>query len=204
MAGQPLTAIILVCSLKPTPAPSSSDLLAHQVLDELGEHGVSGEIIRAVDYDIAPGVKADMGGGDQWPELRKKMLAADIFIIATPTWVGHMSSVAQRIIERLDAELSFTDKQGRLKTYGKVAAAVIVGNEDGAHKITADLYQALGDVGFTIPANAVTYWNGEAMHKTDYNELNETPDKVKTTTKTLAANVAHLAQLLRGAPYPPA
>jgi NAD(P)H-dependent FMN reductase len=145
-----LTAFGLVCSLKPSPQPSSSELLARQVLDALVEYGVDGTLERAVDHDIKPGVEADLGDGDAWPALRERMLAADVFLIATPTWMGHLSSVAQRVLERLDAELSDTDDAGRMRTYGKVAGAVVVGNEDGAHKISADLFQALNDVGFSL------------------------------------------------------
>jgi hypothetical protein len=65
------------------------------------------------------------------------------------------------------------------------------------------LFQSLDDVGFTIPAGGVTYWNGEAMHGTDYKDLGSTPDAVASTTRTLAANAAHLAGLLAGSPYPP-
>ncbi len=99
-----LTAVALVCSLKSSPAGSSSDLLARQVLDELAEHDVTGEVIRVVDHDIRPGVSADEGDGDEWPAVRARVTGADILLFATPTWVGHMSSVAQRVLERLDAE----------------------------------------------------------------------------------------------------
>lgn len=197
-----LTAFGLVCSLKPSPARSSSDLLARQVLDALAGHGVTGSLERALDHDIKPGVEADMGDGDGWPALRERMLAADIFLLATPTWMGHMSSVAQRVLERLDAELSDTDDAGRPRTYGKVAAAVVVGNEDGAHAISADVFQGLNDVGFSLAPGAVTYWNGEAMAKTDYLDLDETPEQVATTTAALASNAAHLARLLAATPYP--
>lgn len=198
----PLKALAFTCSLKPGDEPSSTDILAGQLLTELKQHNVTGESIRAVNHAILPGVSEDMGEGDAWPALRQKMLDADIMIMATPTWVGHMSSVAQRIIERLDAELSFADEQGRLKTYGKVAGAVIVGNEDGAHKITADLFQSLNDVGFTIPAATSVYWNGEAMHKTDYKDLDKTPEMVASSLKMAAANLAHAARLLRARQYP--
>ena len=117
--------------------------------------------------------------------------------------MGQHSSVCQRVLERLDAELSETDEQGRLKTFGKVAIAVVVGNEDGAHHISALLYQALNDVGFTLAAQAVTYWNGEAMHTTDYKDLSSTPEETASATATAAANAAHLAKLLKDAPYPP-
>lgn len=199
-----LTALAITCSLKPSPARSSTDLLTQQLLDALKEHGVDGELVRAVDHDLRPGVEDDMGDGDQWPALRAKILAADILVIGTPIWLGQHSSVAQRVLERLDAELSDTNDAGQPRTYGKVAAAVVVGNEDGAHHVSAVMFQCLNDVGFTIPAGGVTYWNGEAMHGTDYQDLDQTPEATASTTATLAANAAHLARLLRGAAYPPA
>jgi multimeric flavodoxin WrbA len=197
-----LRALALVCSLKASPAPSSSELMARQVLEQLGKHGVAGDVVRVVDHDVQPGVEVDMGDGDAWPAIREQMMAADILVVATPTWMGHMSSVAQRVLERLDGELSETDDSGRPLVTGKVAVTAVVGNEDGAHKITADLFQALGDVGFTIPAQGGTYWNGEAMHGTDYNDLDETPEAVASATATLAENAAHLARALKASPYP--
>jgi multimeric flavodoxin WrbA len=198
----PLRALALVCSLKASPAPSSSDLMARQVLEELAKHGVAGEVVRVVDHDVRPGVEVDMGDGDEWPAIREQMMAAGILIVSTPTWVGHMSSVAQRVLERLDGELSETDDSGRPLITGKVAVTAVVGNEDGAHKITADLHQALNDVGFTLPAQGGTYWNGAAMEKTDYKDLPETPEAVLEANATLVANAVHLARVLREHPYP--
>lgn len=197
-----LRALALVCSLKPSPAPSSSDLIARQVLGELGRHGVTGDVVRVVDHDVKPGVEVDMGEGDEWPAIREQMMAADILIVSTPTWVGHMSSVAQRVLERLDGELSETDGSGRPLVTGKVAVVSVVGNEDGAHKIVADLFQGLDDIGFTIPSQGSTYWNDHAMGGTDYLDLEETPEAVASTTATLAENAAHLARALRATPYP--
>ncbi|PRY39526.1 flavodoxin family protein [Umezawaea tangerina] len=198
----PLRALALVCTLSPSPSESSSQLIADQVLGALAEHGVTGESVRLVDHDVKPGVLTDMGEGDDWPSIRERMLAADILLVSTPTWMGQASSVAQRAMERLDGELSEKDDEGRLLTYGKVGVVAVVGNEDGAHKISADLYQCLNDVGFTIPAGGVTYWNGEAMQGKDYKDLDETPEATAGTTKTLAANAAHLARLLKAEQYP--
>ena len=196
-----LRALVLVCSLKPSPAPSSSEKLARQVLEDLGSHGVTGDVVRVVDHDVKPGVEVDMGEGDAWPGIRERLMAADILMMATPTWVGHMSSVAQRVLERLDGELSETDESGWPLVTGKVAVTVVVGNEDGAQKITADLMQALNDIGFTIPAQGGTYWNDEAMGSRDYDDLEETPEAVASANATLAANAAHLARLLTASPY---
>ncbi|SOC57317.1 flavodoxin family protein [Ornithinimicrobium cerasi] len=198
----PLTALVLNCTLSPSPAASSTELLGQQVLDALATHGTTGSQVRVVDHDVRPGVELDMGDGDAWPRIREQVMAADILVLATPTWMGQHSSVAQRVLERLDAELSEEDDEGRLLTFGKVAVAVVVGNEDGAHHISAILFQALNDVGFTIPAHGVTYWNGEAMHTVDYKDLDETPEVTASATATLAANAAHLARLLRREGYP--
>ncbi len=176
--------------------------MARQILEELGKHGATGDVVRVVDHDVKPGVEVDMGEGDAWPAIREQMMAADILIVSTPTWVGHMSSVAQRVLERLDGELSETDDSGRPLVAGKVAVTAVVGNEDGAHKITADLFQGLNDIGFTIPSQGGTYWNDHAMGSTDYMDLDETPEAVASTTATLAANAARLARALKVTPYP--
>ncbi|MFD5988095.1 flavodoxin family protein [Streptomyces cyaneofuscatus] len=199
-----MRALALVCTLNASPAPSSSQHLAEQVMAQFAHHGVQGEVVRVADHDVRPGIGVDMGDGDAWPALREKVLAADILLVATPIWLGHPSSVCQRVLERLNAESSETDDQGRPHIYGKVAAVAVVGNEDGAHKVSADVFQGLNDIGFSLAPGAVTYWVGEAMHGTDYQDLDETPDAVASTTKALAANATHLARLLTSSPYPAA
>ena len=198
-----LKAISFICTLKPGEDESSTQKLASQLADEMKPLGVETEFIRAINFNIIPGVETDMGEGDDWPQLRQKILDADIFVLATPTWVGQMSSVALNIIQRLDAELSETDSEGRLLMFNKVAAVAIVGNEDGAHKITADVFQSLNDLGFTVPAQAATYWNGEAMGKVDFKDLEKTPENVNNTNKLVATNVVHVANILKTNPYPP-
>jgi multimeric flavodoxin WrbA len=202
-AAPALSAVVLVGSLTSSTEPSSSELLGRQVLDALAGHGVTGTVVRLADHDVRPGVEVDMGPGDAWPAIRSQVLAADILVVATPIWMGQPSSVTKRALERLDAELSETDDQGRMLTYGKVAAVAVVGNEDGAHHTSAEVFQALNDVGFTLAPGAVTYWVGEAMGSVDYKDLEEVPEKVATTTATLASNTAHLARLLAAAPFPP-
>jgi multimeric flavodoxin WrbA len=197
-----LRALVLSCTLKPSPTDSSTDLLGRQVLDALGAFDVDGELLRVVDHDVRFGVTTDEGEGDAWPAIRTKMLDSDILVLATPIWLGQPSSVCKMVLERLDAELSETDDEGRMLTYGKVAGVAVVGNEDGAHHVTAELLQALNDTGFTAPANASTYWVGEAMQSTDYRDVQPSPEKTVQTTKTLAANAVHLARLLQSSAYP--
>ena len=143
----PLSTLVLNCTLTPSPGSSSTELLARQQLAALEEHGAGGEMVRVVDHDVRFGVSTDEGDGDEWPQIRQKVLAADILVLATPIWMGQPSSVAKMVLERLDAELSETDEQGRMTTYDKVGLVAVVGNEDGAHHVSAEVYQALNDTG---------------------------------------------------------
>jgi len=102
----------------------------------------------------------------------------------------------------MDAFLSESDGDNRMPSYGRVAVAAVVGNEDGAHFVSSQLYQALNDVGFTIIANGVTYWAGEAMQSTNFVDIKEIPETVVSATRMLAANCVHLARLLKTTPYP--
>jgi multimeric flavodoxin WrbA len=200
----PLTALALNCTLKADAGEdSSTDAMIAVLAKAFGEKGVTlSETVRIAALDIKPGVTSDEGDGDAWPALRKKILAHDILIFGGPIWMGQISSVAKRVLERMDAFLSETDDQGRMPSYGKVAVAAIVGNEDGAHFSSAQLFQALNDVGWTIPAVAACYWVGEAMGSTDFKDLKETPDMVTKTAKMVASNAAHLTGLLQSSPYP--
>ncbi|MFC3443756.1 flavodoxin family protein [Sphingobium rhizovicinum] len=200
----PIKALALNCTLKADAGEdSSTDAMIAVLAKAFGEKGVTlSETVRAAALDIKPGVTSDEGDGDAWPALRKKILAHDIVIFGGPIWMGQISSVAKRVLERMDAFLSETDDQGRMPSYGKVAVAAIVGNEDGAHFSSAQLFQALNDVGWTIPAVAACYWVGEAMGSTDFKDLKETPDMVTKTAKMVASNAAHLADLLQSSPYP--
>jgi len=204
MQGETLKAVAINCSLKASSGePSSTDKMIEIIGGELRKHGVAlTETIRIADHDVKPGVESDMGEGDAWPELRRRILEADILIFGGPIWLGQPSSVAKRVLERMDAFLSETDDNSRMPSFGKVAVAAIVGNEDGAHRVTADLFQGLNDVGWTIPAGGACYWVGEAMGKTDFKDLPQVPEKVQQTAAMLASNAAHLARLLQSSGYP--
>ena len=199
-----LTAIALNCSLKRSDGESSStDKMIGLLVSELKKRGVDfAGTIRVADFNVKPGVTSDEGEGDDWPELRRRILAADILIFGTPIWLGQPSSIAKRVTERMDAFLSETDDKGRMPSYGKVAVVAVVGNEDGAHHVSAELFQGLNDMGWTLPAGAVCYWTGEAMGKIDFQDLPEIPDKVSSTAAMVASNTAHLAGLLKERQYP--
>jgi multimeric flavodoxin WrbA len=197
-----LKALGLNCTLSPSPKPSSSQKLLDQMLAGLRKHDVKTDSARVVDLNIKPGVRHDEGEGDEWPALRQRLMEADILVMATPIWMGQPSSVSKRVLERMDAILGDIGDDGRYPTFGKVAIVGVVGNEDGAHHVTAELYQALADVGFTIPAGTSAYWVGEAMSDTNYIDLEETPKKVAQTIETLTTNAAHLAKILKASNYP--
>ncbi|MCU1355503.1 MAG: NADPH-dependent oxidoreductase [Acidimicrobiales bacterium] len=199
-----LTAVALNCTLKRSPAPSSTDRLVGLLVEALGEHEIPTEVIRVVDHDVREGVSSDEGDGDEWPAIRRKILDARIFLLAGPIWLGNPSSVTRKVLERLDAFLSEEDDDGRPIASGRVAINAVVGNEDGAHNVGAQVFQALADVGFTIPAGGQAYWVGEAMGSVDFKDLDEVPDAVAETVKTAAANAAHLARLLHTSNYPAA
>ena len=92
-----LTALVLNCTLKPAPTASSSEVLGTEVLEALSAHGVTGDMVRVTDHQVKFGVNVDEGDGDGWPDIRRRMLDADILVIATPIWLGQPSSVGARV-----------------------------------------------------------------------------------------------------------
>lgn len=197
-----IKALAINCTLK-AEGESSTDAMIAVLQSAFADQQVAiTETVRVAALNIKPGVTSDEGEGDDWPALRAKILAHDILIFGGPIWMGQLGSIGKRVLERMDAFLSETDDQGRMPSYGKVAVAAIVGNEDGAHFSSAQIFQSLNDTGWTIPAVAACYWVGEAMGSTDFKDLPETPDKVAKTAKMVAANAAHLARLLQTTPYP--
>ncbi|MGK7862296.1 flavodoxin family protein [Falsiroseomonas sp. E2-1-a4] len=200
----PLKAIALNCTLKSDASDASStDAMLAVVKAAFVKQKVEvTETVRVAALNIKPGVTSDEGPGDDWPTLRAKILACDILIFGGPIWLGGPSSVARRVLERMDAFISETDDKGRMPSYGKVAVTAIVGNEDGAHACAAQIYQALADVGWTIPPSASCYWVGEAMGSVVFKDLDPVPEKTQQTAAMMAATAAHLAGLLQAAPYP--
>ncbi len=199
----PLTATAINCSLSAKGRASSTDAMIAVLAEHFANYDVKvGDPIRIAAHNVKWGVSSDEGAGDDWPAIREQILVADILIFGTPIWMGQASSVAKLVLERMDAFLGETDEAGRMPSTSKVAVAAIVGNEDGAHNASAQLFQSLNDTGWTIPAVAACYWVGEAMGSTDFKDLEHRPRKVTETAKMVAANAAHLARLLKASPYP--
>ncbi|GAA2977787.1 MULTISPECIES: flavodoxin family protein [Streptomyces] len=197
-----MRALVINCTLKPSPQPSNTEALARQVVTALQGHGATVDIVRAVDLDIRPGVENDMGGGDEWPSVREKLSSADIVVVASPTWVGRPSSVAQRVLERMDAMIGETDDENRPVAYNRVAGVVVTGNEDGAHHVISEICGALGDIGYTVPGQAWTYWHLGPGPGPDYLDDDRGHDWAASTARAMASNLFHTARALTEHPVP--
>lgn len=200
-----MKALLINCSLKRSPHFSNTGALMDKAATQLKELGADTETIRFADYEVRSGNSSDEGNGDQWPEILEKIKEADILIIGSPVWMGHLASTAQRVIERLDAifheEGTTDEKTGQYFTYNKVAGCLITGNEDGAHSCTAQLLWSMQELGFTIPPNANAYWVGVAGGDKDY--VPAGGERYLYTNKTLrymTANLVFFSKLLRQNP----
>lgn len=197
-----MRAVFINCTLKPSPETSNSHALGRIVADALEAEDVEVEFLRAIDHEIRPGVESDMGDGDDWPQISEKIVAAEILVIVTPTWLGRPSSVAQRVLERMDAMISETDDEERPIAYNRVAGVVVTGNEDGAHHVISEISGALGDIGYTIPGQAWTYWNRGPGPGKDYLDMKEGHPWSESTGKAAAANLLAAARALEANPIP--
>ncbi len=197
-----MKALILNCSLKPSPETSNTGALAQIVAEALEGHGVEVSAVRLADLQIPPGVESDMGPGDDWPAVRRQVLDAEILVVAAPTWVGHPSSWAQRALERMDAMISETDDAGRPVAYNHVAGVVVTGNEDGAHHVISEIAGGLGDIGFTIPPQAWTYWNQGPGPGDDYLGTDHGHHWSHSTGRAMAGNLVAVARALAAHPIP--
>src|SRR5690606_14026152 len=119
---------------------------------------VKTEMLRPVDYKIAFGIDPDMRKKgweqDDWPELSKKVLAADILVVGTPIWLGHKSSVCTQFIERLYGLSGELNDKGQFLYYGRVGGCVVTGNEDGIKYCAMNILYSLQHVGYLIPPQA--------------------------------------------------
>jgi multimeric flavodoxin WrbA len=197
-----MKALIINCTLKPSPEPSNTEALAQVAANALEKEGVTVEWVRAVDRNIKPDVLTDLGAGDDWPDIHARILDSEILIVATPTWVGRPSSVAQRVLERMDAMISETDDDARPVAYNRVAGVVNTGNEDGAHHVISEIAGGLGDIGYTVPGQAWTYWHLGPGPGPDYLDDERGHDYAAKSARTMAANLVTVARALAAMPLP--
>ncbi len=203
-----LKAVFVNCTLKPSPAVSNTQGLMDNAIAIMRKQGVEVDTIRAVDYDIAPGVSPDMtedveGGNqakDDWPQLADRILAADILVVGTPIWLGEQSSVTKRLIERLDSLSGETNDRGQTLYYGRAGGVMITGNEDGAKHIAMSLMFALQHLGYVVPPNSYAAWLGEVGPGPSYlDEDSGGPesDFTRRNTTFMAWNLMHTAAWLK-------
>jgi multimeric flavodoxin WrbA len=197
-----MKALVLNCTLKASPSRSNTEALADVVVEALEKEGVEITRVRLADHAILPGVSSDEGAGDDWPGIHEKLLGSEILVVATPTWVGRPSSIAQRMLERMDAMLSETDDEDRPVAYNKVAGVVVTGNEDGAHHVISEISGGLADIGYTIPGQAWTYWNKGPGPGPSYSETDEGHDWSAKTGRAMASNLVAVAKALAASPVP--
>jgi multimeric flavodoxin WrbA len=196
-------ALVINCTLKSSPERSNTGALAEVVADALRGDGVVVDEVRAANHSIPPGVESDLGEGDDWPGIRSRILDSKILLFATPTWLGHPSSIAQRVLERMDAMIAEEDEEGRPVAYNRVAGVIVTGNEDGAHHVISEVTGALIDIGYAVPGQAWTYWNRGPGPGNSYLESEEGHEWSHSTGRTAAANLLAVARALDATPIPP-
>ena len=200
--GDRLNAIFLLATLKHKRSGqefSHTETLAEVVIECLREYNVKSQIVRLVDYDIPAGTKSNMGGGDEWPGILKKILASDIIVFATPIWWGMQSSLMQRVIERLDELHNELLETGKSRLNNKVGGIVITGEEDGEQHITGNIANFMLNIGVLLPPHcAVSYEDSytRATKKSLGRKFRET-DYVADAAEKMAKNLAFFARLLR-------
>jgi multimeric flavodoxin WrbA len=201
-----LKALYFNCTLKKSPGVSNTEGLVKVSTTIMEKHGVDVEVIRPVDHDIATGVYPDMReqgwDTDEWPEIYKKVQAADILIIAGPIWLGDNSSITKKIIERLYANSSELNDKGQYAYYGKVGGALITGNEDGVKHCAQNILYSLQHIGYAIPPQADAGWVGEAGPGPSYLDKGSggpQNDFTNRNTTFMTWNLMHLAKMLKDA-----
>jgi multimeric flavodoxin WrbA len=206
-----LRAMYINCTLKRSPERSHTQGLVDVSAGIMRKQGVAVEVIRAIDHDIATGVWPDMTehgwASDAWPEIYPRVQASDILVIAGPIWLGDNSSITKQIIERLYACSSDLNDQGQYAYYGKVAGALVTGNEDGIKHCSMDILYSLQHIGYTVPPQADAGWIGEAGPGPSYLDPGSGgPDNEFTNRNTtfMTWNLMHLAAMLRSAGGVPA
>src|SRR5690606_14609596 len=131
LSKQSMKAIILLGTLKKE-GLSNTEVLSEFLAGYFKKQDIDCSIIKLVEHNIVAGTYSDMGAGDDWPKILKRVLAADIIVFATPIWWNNQSSEIQRVIERLDEIHDGILEGKKSKLEGKVGGIVITGDSDGA------------------------------------------------------------------------
>jgi multimeric flavodoxin WrbA len=201
-----LRAIFINCTLKRSPELSHTEGLVDASASIMLKHGVTVEVVRAVDHDIATGVYTDMTehgwATDAWPGIHEQVMDSDILVIAGPIWLGDNSSITKKVIERLYGGSGDLNEQGQYAYYGRVAGCLITGNEDGIKHCAQNVLYSLQHIGYTVPPQADAGWIGEAGPGPSYLDPGSggpENDFTNRNTTFMTWNLMHLAHLLKQA-----
>lgn len=161
-----MKALILLGTLKKDET-SHTEVLCDFFGEYLQKEKVEFEVIKLVNHRILPGTYTDMGKGDEWPTIFKKIIAADILILATPIWWNSYSSEIQRVIERLDEIHDEIMEGKKSKLEGKTGGIIITGDSDGAQHIIAGIANFYNAMGTLLPpfATLSVLWGGHGKNK---------------------------------------
>ena len=199
-----LKALFLNCTLKRSPEMSHTEGLIDISRTILERNGVSVEVVRPVDHDIAYGVWPDMTehgwDKDDWPVLLEKVMAADILVLGSAIWLGEKTSVCTKVIERLYGASHLLNDAGQYAYYGRVGGCLITGNEDGAKHCAMNILYSLQHLGYVVPPQADAAWLGEAGPGPSYrDEGSGGPENDFTNRNTtfMTWNLMHLARMLK-------
>ncbi|HEV7388295.1 MAG TPA: flavodoxin family protein [Gemmatimonadaceae bacterium] len=204
-AGDRLRAIFLLATLKHKRSGqefSHTQVLSEVVVESLREYNVKSEIIRLVDYDIPAGTKSNMGKGDEWPGILKKVLASDIIVFATPIWWGNQSSLMQRTIERLDELHNELLETGKSRLTNKVGGIVITGEEDGEQHITGNIANFFLNMGLLLPPHCAVSYQGEYTRATRNSLAKKFREDMSDAVEKMARNLVFFSRSLRENPIP--
>lgn len=199
-----LNALFLNCSLKKADEKSNTDVMLNDFIRIFDGRQIKSEVIRVADYNVAYGISPDMGEGDEWPQIFEKVKAADIVILGSPVWLGELSSISKKVLERLNGASDQTNDKNQAIYYDKVAGVAVTGNEDGAKRVASDLLFGLVSLGFTLPPNPYAYWVGDAGPGPSYVEAEGYKSEFTQSGIQMAANnIAIFAEMLKNHPIPP-
>ncbi len=201
-----LQALFIICTLKRSPEVSHTQGLADRSIEIMRRQGVTVEVVRAIDRDIATGVWPDMTehgwDKDDWPAIFEQVKAADILVLCSAIWLGEKTSVCTQVIERLYGNSHLLNEAGQYAYYGRVGGCLITGNEDGVKHCPMNILYSLQHLGYVIPPQADAGWIGEAGPGPSYlDDGSGGPENDFTNRNTtfMTWNLLHLARLLKDA-----
>ena len=201
-----LRAVFVNCTLKCSPEPSNTQGLADRSIGIMRGQGVTVDVIRAVDHDIATGVWPEMTDHgwerDEWPTIFARVMAADILVLCTAIWLGDKTSVCTRVIERLYGNSSMLNEAGQYAYYGRVGGCLVTGNEDGVKHCAMNVLYSLQHLGYVIPPQADAGWIGGAGPGPSYLDPGSggpENDFTNRNTTFMTWNLLHMARMLKDA-----